>query len=155
MVMVKCPGKISYLFWLLAILFNAGNVIAQQPQELCDNHPDLLLDEKGKPLRVKTSELMKRVIHCEIPKLPGNVCAKGNVIVRVLITPEGKVECAKAIHGHPLINKAALEAVKHWTFKPLVINNKPVAFLGLLSIYVSYDTRESKAPCQMGIQRDK
>jgi hypothetical protein len=113
-------GKIVSLFWPLAILFYANNALAQQPQGPCDSHPDLLLDEKGKPVRIKASELKKRIIHCDIPILPGDIDAKGTVIVQVLITPEGKVDCAKAIHGHPIINSAAIEAVKKWTFKPIL-----------------------------------
>jgi outer membrane biosynthesis protein TonB len=32
----------------------------------------------------------------------------------------------KIISGHPLLREAALTAVRGWTFKPAMINGKPV-----------------------------
>ena len=149
--MVVHYGKIVSFMCLLTILFCVNKAFAQSLQEPCFSHPDLLMDEKGKPMRVKAEELKKRVIHCEVPKLPGALDVQGLVHIHVLINPEGKVECAKAIttSGHPVAIKAAVEAAKKWTFKPLVIQGKPVAFLGVLGIVVSYDARVSEGQCKI------
>ncbi len=51
----------------------------------------------------------------------------------MLVNPEGKVENAQTLSGHPLLRVASAKAAKEWLFKPLVKDDKPVAFVGLLA----------------------
>ena len=71
-------------------------ILGGQEKQACHNHPRQLLDKQGKPVRLSSAETKKRVVHCEIPKLPGTVDAEGMVLVMVLINPDGEVECAVA-----------------------------------------------------------
>lgn len=53
---------------------------------------------------------------------------EGYVNVEIVVNKNGKVEQAKAVNAEPtdVFNKAALRAVKNWTFRPGRKNNKPV-----------------------------
>jgi protein TonB len=51
----------------------------------------------------------------------------GIVIVEAIIDREGRVKDAKILRGLPMgLDKAALDALKQWTFEPAKLNGKPV-----------------------------
>lgn len=50
----------------------------------------------------------------------------GTVVIAVTISPEGKVKEAHVIYGPPMLQEAALEAVRTWKYKPYVVNEQPV-----------------------------
>jgi len=53
---------------------------------------------------------------------------EGYVNVEIVVNKNGQVEQAKAVNAEPpdVFDKAAIRAVKNWTFKPGRKNNKPV-----------------------------
>lgn len=65
---------------------------------------------------------------------PKDCRCEGRVVVHVLVAEDGAVECAKYKEGHPLLRKAALEAVKRWKFKPLKLSGVPVKYHGDLEL---------------------
>ena len=90
---------------------------------------------------MSSKELMKRRIHCEAPKLPGQWCGKGQITFQVVINAEGKIECAEALtEFHPWTKPHALEALKKWTFNPVEVDGKPIAVLGIVIVDVSWDS---------------
>jgi TonB family protein len=52
------------------------------------------------------------------PELARRMNIAGKVKLEVVITPEGHVRTSRAIGGHPLLVKAAQDAVKEWKFLP-------------------------------------
>jgi protein TonB len=50
---------------------------------------------------------------------------QGVVILEVLIGVEGKVEQAKVLRSIPLLDQAALDAVRQWEFTPTLLNGEP------------------------------
>jgi TonB family protein len=58
--------------------------------------------------------------------------ATGVVAVQVLVNEQGKVETAKAVSGHPLLQAVAVKAALKAEFKPLLVNGQPVKVGGLL-----------------------
>jgi TonB family protein len=52
---------------------------------------------------------------------------EGSVAVRIVVGPDGSVQSARAV-GPPLLQGAALDAVRHWKFDPLVIGSRPTSF---------------------------
>jgi tetratricopeptide (TPR) repeat protein len=50
----------------------------------------------------------------------------------VTIDESGNVTSAQAVAGHPLLKDAAVEAARGWTFKPSVLQGKPVKVVGSL-----------------------
>ena len=50
----------------------------------------------------------------------------GVVIVQVVIDPRGAVTDAKVVRSIPLLDDAALQSVRTWTFQPTVVNGAAV-----------------------------
>jgi TonB family protein len=59
------------------------------------------------------------------PAYPPQARAAGpqDVTLRVFIDKEGRVTKVGVITGHPLLNEAAIEAVKQWRYRPYSLNN--------------------------------
>jgi hypothetical protein len=69
---------------------------------------------------ISRSELMKRVVSKELPKYPSAakaVRAVGGLLVNVMVSETGEVECAEVKFGHPLLRTAILNSVKKWKFE--------------------------------------
>lgn len=134
---------------LIAVVLLVASGVQTSPQpELCHNHPQQLLDKQQRPVWLGTKETKQRMLHCEAPKLPGNVDAQGTVLVRILIDPEGKVVCATPMSGHPMLKKIAVDTAKKWTFKPFEEQGKAVAVYGLIPIFIDRDTIQAEKTCE-------
>jgi hypothetical protein len=132
------------LVLLIGWLMSLELVQAQDKEPNCNEHPKLLKDSKGKPVRLGYKQLKERATNCETVRLPGLVDAKGQVLVQVLVGPSGAVECAQAISGHPLARKYAQDTARKWTFKPMIEKGEKVAVIGILVMHVSWDYDEAK-----------
>ncbi len=51
---------------------------------------------------------------------------QGTVRLGAIIAPNGTVEQLSVISGHPLLIPSAMNAVKQWTYKPTLLNGKPI-----------------------------
>jgi protein TonB len=43
-----------------------------------------------------------------------------------VIGRDGTIEDLKVLRGHPLLVKAALEAVRQWRYQPTLLNGEPI-----------------------------
>ena len=50
----------------------------------------------------------------------------GRVRLQALIAKDGTIEDLKVVSGHPLLAKAALDAVSKWRYQPTLLNGKPM-----------------------------
>jgi protein TonB len=48
------------------------------------------------------------------------------VVVDHEISIDGRVQNASVVSGHPLLNDAAVQAVRQWTYKPFVLNGQAI-----------------------------
>lgn len=116
-------------------------VLGQEKKSRCIDQQSLWRDAQGKPYRLKGKELEERRIYCEAPKLPGLWCGKGVIVFQVVINAEGKIECAEVLAlRHPDVEQYALDALKKWTFKPVEVDGKSIAALGIAAVDVSWDS---------------
>jgi protein TonB len=51
---------------------------------------------------------------------------QGNVQLKAIISADGKIRSLTVASGHPLLVDAALDAVRHWTYQPTLLNGIPV-----------------------------
>jgi protein TonB len=58
----------------------------------------------------------------------------GVVTVEATIGPDGKVEDAKVVRSIPLLDQAALDAVRQWEYTPTLLNGVPVPVLVTVKI---------------------
>ena len=59
---------------------------------------------------------------------------QGDVQIAVLIDTSGKVSEGKFLNGPPMLQQAALEAVKHWTFTPFATDGAAHEVVNVLTI---------------------
>ncbi len=62
----------------------------------------------------------------EYPPLAKMARIQGTVRLEAVISKDGTIQELKAISGHPLLLKAALEAVSRWRYQPTLLNGEPV-----------------------------
>jgi protein TonB len=62
----------------------------------------------------------------EYPELARRAGVEGVVVIDCTIEPLGLVSGVQVLSGHPLLNQAALEAVRQWRYEPTRINGVPV-----------------------------
>ena len=53
----------------------------------------------------------------------------GTVIVDITVDGSGRVSDAKIVRSIPLLDQAALDAVRGWVFEPTLLNGQPVALV--------------------------
>jgi TonB family protein len=59
--------------------------------------------------------------------------ASGDVIVRIVVNEDGAVEKAEAVSGHPLLQKAAVDAAYKARFSPAKLSGQPVKMVGIVT----------------------
>jgi protein TonB len=47
-------------------------------------------------------------------------------VLQVEISIEGRVQNVSVVSGHALLNEAAIQAVRQWTYKPFVLNGQTI-----------------------------
>ena len=82
----------------------------------------------ARPLRVShvmEGNLIHRV-QPEYPQLARQARIQGTVVLRAIISREGRIENLQVLSGHPLLVPAALDAVRQWRYRPYSLNDEPV-----------------------------
>jgi len=51
---------------------------------------------------------------------------QGAVLLRAVISKNGTIENLAVESGHPMLVKAAIEAVRQWRYRPYFLNNEPI-----------------------------
>jgi VWFA-related protein/TonB family protein len=69
----------------------------------------------------------------DYPSAAKSVGAQGRVVVELTIDETGKVIKARAVSGHPLLQKAAVAAALQARFSPTVLSGEPVSITGTIS----------------------
>ena len=82
---------------------------------------------------VQESKLLLKVVPV-YPALAIAAHAAGSVILEAEIDEEGNVANVKIVSGHPLLVKAAAQAVKQWKYSPTLLNGEPQAVLATVTV---------------------
>ena len=61
------------------------------------------------------------------PDLAREAGVDGTVMVQALVGKDGRVKDTRVVKSVPMLDAAAVTAVRQWVFKPALSNNKPVA----------------------------
>jgi Ca-activated chloride channel family protein len=69
----------------------------------------------------------------DYPAAAKSVGAQGRVVVELTIDERGKVIKARAVSGHPLLQKAAVAAALQARFSPTMLSGEPVSITGTIS----------------------
>jgi TonB family protein len=60
------------------------------------------------------------------PPIAKTAHISGTVLLHCIISKDGTVQTLEYVSGPPLLMKAALDAVRQWKYKPMLVNNAPV-----------------------------
>ena len=60
------------------------------------------------------------------PPLAVQARIQGTVLLQAVVAKDGTVQELRVVSGHPLLVKAAMDAVKLWRYKPYRLNDQPV-----------------------------
>jgi protein TonB len=70
----------------------------------------------------------------EYPELARMTRTEGVVEFEAVIDKDGTIEELKVLRGHPLLVKAALEAVRQWRYQPTLLNGEPIEVLTEITV---------------------
>jgi protein TonB len=93
---------------------------------------------KRDPIRVggnvQESKLIRRV-EPAYPELAKRARVQGKVVLVVTVDEEGNVTDIRVTSGHPLLDEAALSAVKQWKYSPTLLNGEPVPVIANVTVF--------------------
>jgi periplasmic protein TonB len=115
---------------LVATVFVAGLVVAAAPQPA--DEPMLRI-----PL-MPEDQLLHRV-DPEYPAAAVQHRIQGTVRFNAIIGKDGPIERLRLIDGHPLLVRAAKEAVRQWIYRPTLLGDKPVRVTTEIDVHFQLD----------------
>jgi len=107
---------------------------------IIDQRPDTV-----KRIRQSESAARARVLTQVEPEYPAEArdrSVEGVVLIAVVVGTDGNVAEATVLSGHPLLNDAALDAVKQWKFQPVLMDG--IAVETETKIRVSFSLTSAK-----------
>src|SRR4029077_15585283 len=79
------------------------------------------------PVRVKN-------VNPVYPSIAQSARVQGVVIIEATIGPDGRVQDTKVLRSIPLLDAAAVEAVRQWTYTPTLLNGVPVPVIMTVTV---------------------
>jgi protein TonB len=98
--------------------------------------------ERG-PVRVGgaiTAPALVSRVEPEYPPLAVRAQVQGVVILEAIVDREGRVENVEILRSIPLLDRAAIAAVKQWRYSPLLLNGRPERFVLTVTVSFSLNT---------------
>ena len=68
------------------------------------------------------------------PPIAQSARVQGVVIIEAIIGPDGRVQEAKVLRSIPLLDAAALDAVRQWQYTPTLLNGIPVPVIMTVTV---------------------
>ena len=70
----------------------------------------------------------------QYPSIAQSARVQGVVIIEATIGPDGLVQDARVLRSIPLLDNAALDAVRQWEFSPTLLNGVPVPVIMTVTV---------------------
>jgi protein TonB len=80
---------------------------------------------------------MAKLLRKVTPRYPPiAIAARISGIVRLIgtIGKDGTIQNLQLVSGHPMLARAALEAVQQWIYKPTLLNGNPVEVIAPIEV---------------------
>ncbi|HET8647139.1 MAG TPA: energy transducer TonB, partial [Vicinamibacteria bacterium] len=68
------------------------------------------------------------------PEMAKQARVQGTVVLEATIDPSGRVDNVRVLRGIPLLNEAALDAVRKWVYSPTLLNGTPVPVIMTVTV---------------------
>ena len=83
--------------------------------------------------RVKMAEIVRRV-EPVYPTLARQARVQGEVKIVAVIGIDGRIRELRVSSGHPLLARAAIDAVSQWIYRPTTLNDEPVEVIAPITV---------------------
>jgi protein TonB len=80
------------------------------------------------------------------PELAKQAHIQGTVRLAARIDDTGTVESLRLVSGHPLLVKAAFDAVKQWRYRPAMVDGRPVSVVTMIEVTFRMGTGQLPPP---------
>jgi protein TonB len=118
----------------------AGGIIGGLPADIPPPPPPAVVPVAPRtPIRIGGAIQAPALVHRVNPTYPDlavRAKVEGVVILEAIVDREGRVEEVRVLRSLPLLQSAALEAVRQWRYSPLLLNGTPERFI--LTVTVSF-----------------
>ena len=101
------------------------------------NMPSEISVPRGGPIRIGDNVQESKLIRKVEPVYPEEALrarVQGKVVLAIVVNEEGFVTEAKVVKGHPILNDAAIAAVRQWKYSPTLLNGEPVPVMATVTI---------------------
>ena len=91
--------------------------------------PVVVHQELSKPVRISTlveEGLLVRKTMPQYPVIAVTMHLEGTVVLAATISKSGTIENLRAVSGPPVLQQAAIDAVKTWRYRPYLLDGQPV-----------------------------
>jgi protein TonB len=92
---------------------------------------------------IKTPQILKKVDPA-YPELAKQARVSALIILEATVDATGRVQEVTILRGSPIFDEAAIEAVKQWQYRPLLLNGIPTPFV--LSVTLKFTFRGAIPP---------
>jgi protein TonB len=124
---------------LVAPSGEAGGVVGGVPGGAVGGVVEALPEVKAEPQVVQVGGAVReptKVKHVNpvYPDVAARAMVQGNVIVELHVGTDGRVNDAQIVKGIPLLNDAALAAVRQWVYTPPLVDGVPVRLVMTVTV---------------------
>jgi protein TonB len=109
----------------------AGGVVGGVVGGLGDAPPPVAAVRVGG--QIKEPRKLKHVAPT-YPPIARSARVQGQVVLECTISPQGRVTDVRLVRGIPLLDAAAIEAVKQWVYTPTLLNGVPVPVIMTVTV---------------------
>jgi protein TonB len=88
-------------------------------------------------------------VNPQYPPVAQSARVQGVVIIETTIGANGEVSDARVLRSIPLLDQAALDAVRQWQFAPTLLNGVPVPVIMTVTVQFSLQTDAMPRPCRL------
>jgi protein TonB len=124
---------------------------SQSTSALKTTGPAILGMPKGRLVKIASGTadgLIVKKIPPQYPLEAKLVRLEGTVVVRAVIDRSGEISEVNALSGPPLLESAAVDAVKQWEYKPYAVNGQPVDVETTIEVVFALDRSQAGARAQ-------
>lgn len=89
----------------------------------------IVRQEAAGPVRLPSTVVSALLIYKNVPAypaIPKAVGIQGTVVLQATISRAGTIDNLRAVSGPPMLQQAALDAVRTWRYRPYLLNGQPV-----------------------------
>ncbi len=112
---------------------------------------------QDKPVKATGDAKPPKIVHMVEPVYPEDARKQGiegKVILEATADIKGKVQGVKVLRGVDGLNQAAMDAVKQWTYEPMMINGKPMPVVFTVTVQFRLKDKGPKTGAESGAASD-